>query len=568
MIIKSYKEIMFLWHLRISFFICFQYLLEVQSIKSLSDDSFSKPEVIIIGAGASGIAAAQVLYEARINFLLMEADNEIGGRMKSHKFGQYIVENGANWIQGLHSEHNPSINNPIWDFRNEYGIRGNVTDWDDYSMRTSNGDEVDYYTVDKWWEKFENTTSSCFKEGLRLHENSKKEKEKTIEDISVEECFNRHGYGPNYPSNCERLIGETLKFYELESDDTIPSSNKSLMFGAIEYNNGLKYNEDFYFITEPRGYSIFLKEISKPFMDSIRFGHEVVAINHNDNEVKVKVQIMDDKYIDDGLKQRSKIDTLEINAKYAISTLPLGVLQKGKIKFSPPLSKNKQESIQKMKMGHYAKIYFQFPYAFWGQDEVLLILDESNLGLQSMALNLNHPKYFPGSNMLTIHFVGDDAVRIESQNPEKTKSEIMQLLRGAFHGSIPNPILMHVTNWTHNSYSYGSYSAIPIGFTLNMWEELRKNAGRLYFSGEHTAEKFHATVHGAFETGKITAAKVLEEIKTAKVKPRESVKGVAKDKMTATDLTSLASIEIRISHRLMTSIFCLIVFINGISILK
>ena len=88
MIIKSYKEVMFLWHIWILFFICFQYLLEVQSIKSLSDDNFGKPEVIIIGAGASGIAAAQVLHEAKINFLLIEADNEIGGRMKSHKFGE------------------------------------------------------------------------------------------------------------------------------------------------------------------------------------------------------------------------------------------------------------------------------------------------------------------------------------------------------------------------------------------------------------------------------------------------------------------------------------------------
>merc|ERR1712012_686569 len=138
-------------------------------------------------------------------------------------------------------------------------------------------------------------------------------------------------------------------------------------------------------------------------------------------------------------------------------------------------------------MGNYAKIYFQFPYVFWGPEEVLMILDESNLGVQSMALNLNHPKYFPGSNMLTIHFVGDDAVKIESQNPEETKSGIMQLLRGVFPASIPNPTLMHITNWTYNPYSFGSYSAIPIGFTHKMWEELRTNVGRLYFSGEHTA---------------------------------------------------------------------------------
>ena len=55
---------------------------------------------------------------------------------------------------------------------------------------------------------------------------------------------------------------------------------------------------------------------------------------------------------------------------------------------------------------------------------LFFVLDDSNNGYQSLAFNLNHPKYFPGSNMITFHFVGDDAVKIESQERGKTKSDL------------------------------------------------------------------------------------------------------------------------------------------------
>ena len=45
---------------------------------SLEKGSFLETEVVIIGGGASGIAAAQVLHDANIEFLLLEADEKIG----------------------------------------------------------------------------------------------------------------------------------------------------------------------------------------------------------------------------------------------------------------------------------------------------------------------------------------------------------------------------------------------------------------------------------------------------------------------------------------------------------
>ena len=43
-----------------------------------------KPKVIIIGAGFAGLAAANYLYKKKIDFIILEARNRIGGRVFSH----------------------------------------------------------------------------------------------------------------------------------------------------------------------------------------------------------------------------------------------------------------------------------------------------------------------------------------------------------------------------------------------------------------------------------------------------------------------------------------------------
>lgn len=59
------------------------------------------PKIIVIGAGASGIAAATKLYENGFkNITILEAENRIGGRINSVEFGDSIVDIGGQWVHG------------------------------------------------------------------------------------------------------------------------------------------------------------------------------------------------------------------------------------------------------------------------------------------------------------------------------------------------------------------------------------------------------------------------------------------------------------------------------------
>ena len=64
-------------------------------------------------AGVSGVIAAKTLYDGGItDFIILEASDRIGGRIRAVDFAGVKVEKGANWIQGLNRSHPES--HPLW----------------------------------------------------------------------------------------------------------------------------------------------------------------------------------------------------------------------------------------------------------------------------------------------------------------------------------------------------------------------------------------------------------------------------------------------------------------------
>lgn len=62
---------------------------------------FNEPKIIIIGAGAAGIAAATRLLERGLeNVTILEGKNRIGGRVHTVEFSDNVVELGAQWVHG------------------------------------------------------------------------------------------------------------------------------------------------------------------------------------------------------------------------------------------------------------------------------------------------------------------------------------------------------------------------------------------------------------------------------------------------------------------------------------
>lgn len=102
------------------------------------------PKIIIIGAGASGIAAATRLLDNGINdVIVLEAENRIGGRVCSVDFGGSVVDLGGQWCHG-------EKNNIVYEMVKDLNLLGTShNNYQDNTYYLSNGKIIDKSLTDQ-----------------------------------------------------------------------------------------------------------------------------------------------------------------------------------------------------------------------------------------------------------------------------------------------------------------------------------------------------------------------------------------------------------------------------------
>ena len=89
-----------------------------------------KTKVLILGGGAAGVGFARKLQEkGHTDFLMLEAQSYIGGRIKDTKFGTLTIQEGANWIHGIGKD------NSMYQLKQKHGLNATTDDYADFVVR-------------------------------------------------------------------------------------------------------------------------------------------------------------------------------------------------------------------------------------------------------------------------------------------------------------------------------------------------------------------------------------------------------------------------------------------------
>ena len=99
---------------------------------AINAKSGKKTKVLILGAGVSGIIAAKTLADKNIaDFIILEGQYYVGGRVKHVPFGGYNIKVGASWIHFAEDEETE----PIWERKNQMNITGIWCNYSDIVIR-------------------------------------------------------------------------------------------------------------------------------------------------------------------------------------------------------------------------------------------------------------------------------------------------------------------------------------------------------------------------------------------------------------------------------------------------
>ncbi|KAI9430824.1 amine oxidase [Lactarius indigo] len=477
-------------------------------------------QVLILGGGVAGIIAARMLAAQGIaDFLIVEARDELGGRMRSTTFGapgrQLTVELGANWIHGTQENDGPA--NPIFELALKHNLR-TVESHPHTSITTYdvNG-AVDY--LDVVHNAMDAYTQFTVVAGARIPGN--------LVDLTARAGYALVGQKPKTP---HEMASEYYSF-----DYTYAQTPDQSSFLASSWGSNFTYDvdqggfsEEDLLSIDQRGIKYLIQAEAAGFLkqSQVRLQATVATIGYSDSGVSVTLT-----------------DGTMLTAQYAICTFSLGVLQNDDVQFHPPLPEWKIEAIHSITMvinrvpyverrqrndfGHlqatFTKIFLQFPQKFWFDTEFAVYAD-SERGRYPVWQGLDIDGFMPGSGVIVATVTGDYSKRIEAMTDAQVQSEVMQVLRAMFPNvAIPEPMAFLFPRWFSDPLYRGSYSTWPASFIPQHLINLGTSLGNLWFAGEATSERYFGFLHGAYFEGEAAASQIAQCIKGQRCYPQPPI---------------------------------------------
>ena len=209
------------------------------------------------------------------------------------------------------------------------------------------------------------------------------------------------------------------------------------------------------------------------------------------------------------LKNRCVVETEDgekFESEFVICTVPLGVLQRNIIEFSPSLSVKKQNAINAVGMGTENKVILRFSRKFWPNFKYIQCND-----YRYRFLNYEP---FGKKGTIVVHCAPPYAHDYENQTDDVIVKEVCNVMQKMFRvKDMPAPVDFIVTRWLQDENSFGAYSYMKVGATYGDVRALSDpefEAKSLFFAGEGCSISGAQCVHGAVLSGQEQACKILQ----------------------------------------------------------
>jgi monoamine oxidase len=196
-----------------------------------------------------------------------------------------------------------------------------------------------------------------------------------------------------------------------------------------------------------------------------------------------------------------------VAARAAIITVSSNVLAAGSIRFTPDMPKRQLDAAAKLSLGSYDRIALQLPGnpLGLGRDDVLI--EQSNSTRTALMLANQ-----AGSPLCTIDVAGSFGRDLAAQGEPAMTAFAREWLTKLFGSEVVSGVKKtSATNWNAAPYVLGAMSSAAPGWQPSR-KILTEPVGCLFLAGEATHETLWGTVDGAWESGERAADAALRKI--------------------------------------------------------
>ena len=415
--------------------------------------SSAEAEVVVIGAGAAGLAAADVLARAGRDVLVLEARDRVGGRCFTRRMAglDMPVELGAEFIHGAARATHRLLR--------AAGIRA-----------------IESGREQRALERGRLRRADGFAEAQRAVRGASLQ-----EDVSFREFLR----GRNVSDKTKALAAMMVMGFD--AADPAKVSARSII---DEWSEGGELGD-----SQPRpqgGYGPVFDWLARSLVArgvAIRLQRAVQRMEWRRGAVVVRGQFLGEPFV--------------VRAKRAVVTLPLGVLQSTPRLFSPSLGE-KKAALKMLASGAVVRVAMRFDSEFWASR------------VPGVSFFHNPMATFPTfwtplpmrGPLLTAWAGGPKAERLTGSSERKLIAHALASVRSIFTDA-PEPAAAYVQDWAQDPFARLGYSYVRVAGESGRGELAQPVAGTLFFAGEATEAEEPGTVAGALKSGERAAREIL-----------------------------------------------------------
>jgi monoamine oxidase len=417
-------------------------------------------DVIVIGAGVSGLAAARELTRAGYSVAILEARDRIGGRVKTvDDFCDGLMEGGAEFVHGRNAATMKEVQDAGLNLRGLPQMRrtafnlGGATRWLPLICMHPE-------------------TWACA--GMRG-----KIANAQPPDMSAREFIEKHGYK-----------GRARQLTEMTFLQHLPGGVDDVgVLGMVD--DGVLDLQTRYNHRIVEGYSSLPRALAQGL--DIQQGKIVKAVTWRCDSARVRLE-----------------DGSDHEARAVISTLPIGVLKSGAVDFDPALPSSKQKALSQIEVGPIIKMLLHFKKNFWPNWMEMVACATGPVNLYWSVFR----GVAGGPAALCAYCIGPRAAKLAGESDESRMEILSADLKRLYPKADPRRDLINFRsiNWAEDPVACGGYTYLPPG-SRGARESLKAaDTGRLFWAGSGTESR---PVSELVETAYLSGLRVADEVKAA-----------------------------------------------------
>lgn len=435
--------------------------------------------VVIIGAGPAGLYAADILLTKGVNVVVLEATDQIGGRVSSlrnqedlpyQSIADFPVELGAEYWQGNDSILGKIVTN----------LNLQTVELTEESRKYILGTEVK--SAADWGSNGDFAAVQAFINGIKTY---------TGPATSVKDAAG------GVSEDAQALINAQAANFYGSSSDRVGIKGISEQMKLVDHD--LKY----YVLKHNTMQDLMISRFDNVFR-KVQLNSPVKSINYSADPVKITLE-----------------DGTEVTGNKVIVTVPVPILKSG-ITFSPGLPAAKIAALGRLGMDPSMRVILDFKKNFWGNESSFIwggkLAPQYFSGgvgrsefYQTMSVTINGPKALELSNL------GSEEMIVTTILAELDKLYNNQATAFIRKNLPPDDTKMiyFIKDWTKEKYIKGGFSYPLAATTLDDRTALMEQINdRLFFAGEATDISGEpGTINGALTSAERVAEDVVLAIK-------------------------------------------------------